>query len=361
MHISREIFKGMVDKKSILKLLILEFLKGKNNGKTVLEIRNFLLEEVENNVLTHDKGHDGKSVRNYLEELEENNLTRCFQEKNKPDRWALDKNISHQEAIVVNEESVAKLRGLRNMLERYNYFPFIFDLNGWIEANQSHLDNIEERHGTGNAIVGFDAIQEFHGQENIATLYDSIDDQTLISFKYESFPKGDDRNSITKDHLNFRPHMLKEHGNRWYLVGNFKPGGNFICFGVDRITEWIDAEEPKFNRDIFNPDKIWKHSMGIYTSSEDGNGKMSSEPEAISFKVKNGTRYNNIKYLETDPIHPSQEPKVITSDMYDDDGYVKFSLNVFLDTDLVRKLRSIGTQNIKDISNEALDNWVRGE
>ena len=360
MHISKDIFNEVADKKAMSKLLILEYLKTRGTrGDTVLKIRQAILDEQGTlALLDPNKGKDGKSVRNYLEQMEKTDFLACFQENGKPDRWVLDESIRNQEAIEVKEESIAKLKSLKTMLERYNYFPFIFDLNDWISANQSHINVLSDRHDTGKVIVGFDAAQNFTVQEHIATLYDSIEDQTEINFEYESFSLGDKNQSANKAYTNFRPHLLKEHGNRWYVVGNFTSNGKFFTFGVDRIKDWIPGEEPKFERDTINPNELWKHSLGIYTSWEDENGKWSSDPEKVSFKVKNGKRYNNIDYLVSDPIHASQTPKDLTPEMFDKDGYVEFELEVFLDSDLVRKLRSIGNHNLKDIKPDILDEWA---
>jgi hypothetical protein len=358
MHISRNTYKGLVDNKAILLLLILEFLKESRLPKTKMEIRNHLLEEPENLILTPNKGTDANSVDNYLKALELKGLIVRKGKRGSAILWSLTEELKKQDAIEVKGESIAKLKSLKTMLDRYNYFPFIFDLNDWINANQGHINDLSEQHNTGKIIVGFDAVQNFTGQEHIATLYDSIEDQTEINFEYESFSLGAKNKSAIKEYTNFRPHLLKEHGNRWYVVGNFTSNGKYFTFGVDRIKDWIPGDEPKFERDSIDPNELWKHSLGIYTSWEDGNGNWSSNPEKVSFKVKNGKRYNNIDYLVSDPIHASQTPKDLTPEMIDKDGYVEFELEVFLDSDLVRKLRSIGIHNLKDIKPDMLEEWV---
>ena len=359
MHISRKTYKGLVDKKSILMLLILEFLKESRLPKTKMEIRKHLLEEPENLVLTPDKGTDANSVDNYLKALELKGLTVRKRKKGSAILWSLTEELKNQEAIEFKGESLAILRGLTKMLKPYSYLPFFEDLNEWIENNQSHLKVYEEKNNNNNIIVDFDAVRDFTGDGIISFLYDSINDQTAVTFNYNKFPQGNTKEKKVTEFSNFHPYMLKEHGKRWYLIGYLENYGNFLTLGLDRIFDLDSNEGEKFERIEFDPDSTWKHSMGIYTRWEDNNKEWHSHPEKVTFKVKNGERYNNIDYLVSDPLHPSQKPKRVTTDMFDKNDYVQFSLNVFIDTDLVRKLRSIGSHNLKDITPKFLEEWVK--
>ena len=247
------------------------------------------------------------------------------------------------------------------MLNQYRYIPFIMDLNNWIEANGGQIDDIEQEYRSGRSIIGFDAVQNSMGEEHIATFYESIQDKTMLNFTFEKYPFGDGRVSEIVEIKNFRPHLLREHGKRWYVVGNYEAGGKFYCYGLDRVRHWLDGDESDFIPDLFDPNNLWQHSLGIYTQWKDVQGKSHDTPpkEGISFSIKNGNRYNNIKYLESSPIHHSQTPIVL--DNFDKDGFVKINLHMFPDADLIRKLRSFGIHNLKDISPNFLDKWVREE
>jgi hypothetical protein len=361
MHISKDIFNAVADKKAMSKLLILEYLKTRGTrGDTVLKIRQAILDEQGSlALLDPNKGKDGKSVRNYLEQMEKTDFLACFQENGKPDRWVLDESIRNQEAIEVKGKSLKDLRSITTMLNQYKYIPFIMDLNNWIEANGGQIDDIEEEYNRGRSIIGFDAVQNFKGEEHIATFYESIQDKTMLNFTFEQYPLGEGRDSTIVTITNFRPHLLREHGKRWYVVGNNQTGGKFYCYGLDRIRDWVDGDESDFDPDRFDPNILWRHSLGIYIQWKDEQGKLHDTPpeEGISFRIKNGIRYNNIKYLESSPIHHSQTPKVL--DEFDENGFVTVHLNMLPDSDLVRKLRSFGIHNLEDITPPFLDKWVR--
>ena len=361
MYISKEIFAGIGDKKARSKVLILKHLKTKGRrGDTVLKIRDAILDGQGNQALLNpNKGKDGKSVRNYLEQMEKNGLVSCFQEPRKPDRWTLHDSIRNQGAIEIKEESLKDLRSLAAMLNQYRHIPFIHDLENWIEANGGQIDDIEQEYTSGRSIIGFDAVQNSTGEEHIATFYESIQDKTMLNFELEKYPFGDGRISEIVEIKNFRPHLLREHGKRWYVVGNNKPGGKFYCYGLDRVKNWLDGDESDFDPDRFDPGILWQYSLGIYTQWKDEQGESHDTPpeNGISFRIKNGSRYNNIKYLESSRIHHSQTPLVL--DQFDEDGFVKVNLYMFPDSDLVRTLRAFGTHNLKDITPPFLDKWVR--
>ena len=94
--------------------------------------------------------------------------------------------------------------------------------------------------------------------------------------------------------------------------------------------------------------------MGIYTDWEDDQGKKHETPIEISFKLKDGKRWFNIDYVKTLPLHRSQN----SNWKKDKSEYVTITLNMFPDSDLIRKIRSFGSHNVVDIQPDYLSRWV---
>jgi len=57
-------------------------------------------------------------------------------------------------------------------------------------------------------------------------------------------------------------------------------------------------------------------------------------------------KYYNINYLKSSSIHASQNSN------WEEDGCVTIELNIYPDSDLVRKIRSLGSHTVKVIEPE---------
>lgn len=168
----------------------------------------------------------------------------------------------------------------------------------------------------------------------------------------------------------FIPCLLKEHKGKWYVLGFFSDAEKikiypYNIYNISAVEEGdvLTKTEIKIQKQQKeNLRELYKHSLGIFSTwhnsdvlnpRDDSDSAFYSCPLRISFKVKDGKKFENIKYLKMDPIHYTQEP----IGEIDDDGYATVNLTCFPDADLVREIRKIGLQNVKDITCE----WVNPE
>ena len=236
----------------------------------------------------------------------------------------------------------------------------------WIEMSslRSNLKN-KKNEGTESAF------------EKISFISDAIKDSSKINFEYKS--EIDGKSEIKKIN-NFIPFSLKEHKRKWYVLGwdpeetNSSPLNIQYLYNLEESDDQIITEEKEscntlreeVKKSLVNGLGIYQkwHNSNIKDPKKDTKSKYHTKPLKISFKVRDGKKIDDIKYLKMDRIHSTQEESEV-----DKDGYSKITLTCFLDSDLVREIRKIGLQNIKDIkckwengSTEGapdLDKWVR--
>ena len=158
------------------------------------------------------------------------------------------------------------------------------------------------------------------------------------------------------------PYLLKEHNKRWYVVGKREVmGEEFYIYALDRIiSAAYDFEKELFEREEFHTQSLFSNSMGIFMSWNNSDMKYgpkekeSKDPINISFKVRDGDKFDNIYYLTTNKIHHTQKESKV-----DDDGWMKITLKMFPEADLIRVLRGIGVRrNLKDLKPPFLKKWV---
>ena len=340
--------------KVLCKFLILEYLESWPGGMTKEAIFNFLESHTETDV----KAGKGRVVYDYLNELIEVKLINT--DTSTPVKYILTEHLRELEFIPVKKRNVPLLKSWEHSLRNYSHIPIFGELQQYIGDNKEKIAEWEEEHRGEEAFptVSFDAPADYHEDDFLFDCYYAIYECTEISFRYTPFI-GDPRGDEPVDVIDFRPYLLKEHKNRWYLVGKYKGGEEIETFSVGRISSIIDSEGSRFERDPFDPDHIWKHSMGIYTRwdkgerHENGNLIFYDTPIDISFRVKDGPRYQNIDYLKTSKIHASQELTLPGAD-----GYATVKLHMFPDSDLVREIRKQGEKNVKDITPDFLSRWV---
>ena len=139
--------------------------------------------------------------------------------------------------------------------------------------------------------IHFDSVHLFNGREHIKTVIQAVRDRRLVGFTHQRF----ERNSPT--HVILRPYFLREYQYRWYLVGipeahKTREPKNY---GLDRISR-IDILPQTFERtdEDYVREKYY-HTVGLNFSA--------GKPENVLVRCTVLTG----KYLQSLPIHPSQE------------------------------------------------------
>jgi predicted DNA-binding transcriptional regulator YafY len=158
----------------------------------------------------------------------------------------------------LNKDDVRMLRMAMHKLELFSEAPefrMVRDSIGRL-SDFFNLSGADQDDKTDKYIL-FQYSKGFRGKEFLSAIYDAIFECKEISFmhcKYES----DDPTFRT-----LQPYTLKEHRNRWYVIG--KENGNPRIFGLDRMSELKVREvyfirEPEFYDEIFN---VLKDAVGV--------------------------------------------------------------------------------------------------
>jgi hypothetical protein len=320
--------------KLLIKARILHFFMMNKRGLTVNSVRLHLKE-----VYNIDYK---RVVSKYIKELEDATVIRNIS-KTKPYKYKIVPQVSDFE-IKQNDNNIEMLKSWIEILRVYDFLPFFDDLEPTIEQL------IQDYNGKTNntfKIIQFETNSNIKNKDELGYFYEKIEMREEVSFKYTNY--GSDKPIYIKK---FQSYLIKEHKGRWYIIGRAKYAKEWMAYSVDRISDLEDSDNI-FKRQEVDFDKLWKHSMGIYLNWTDDKGVTQTKPIKISFKLKNGDKYNNILYLKSTPLHKTQKVNIT-----DDYGYAEVTLKMFPDTDLVRTIRSFGLHNIKDVKPEFFRTWL---
>lgn len=211
--------------------------------------------------------------------------------------FSLDINYNHQ-------ENGYELEKDERLLSRFFKFA---ELNALAKVYEDGLKNYSEFE---KWIIPDDS-SRLKGIENINSIVKALNLGQKIQFKTENFHTGE----ITERTVT--PLRLKEYLNRWYLIA-IKDGTDKIRnYGIERMTDLVLLKEYGVDVKPFT-EKLNRYNdiIGINYSNE-----YFSEP----IKVVCKTFYFQHKYLDTLPLHNSQEITYV-KDRDDNEATVSFFL-----------------------------------
>ncbi len=156
-------------------------------------------------------------------------------------------------------------------------------LASWFNLVNRHREDKIDKY------ILFEYTRGFRGKELLPDIYDAIFEKKEITFTHCRFE------SDKPTGRRIQPYILKEHRNRWYVIG--KENGETKIFGLDRIsnldvTEDYFIQEPDFYDEIF---RVLYDSVGIFAFG------VNSEDVVLHFSEEEAP------YIKSLPLHRSQQ------------------------------------------------------
>lgn len=234
--------------------------------------------------------------------------------------------------IPLTDQDLNHLNEAVEILKQFKGFTHFQELSGMVHRLE---DKIKTSKGEQRAIIDFEKNEKLKGLEFIDPIYKTIQNGKTIEITYQSFKARQAQTFV------FHPFLLKEHRNRWFIIGKRKAKNPTLILALDRVIDLKENNTPCIS---FDPDyytNYFNDVIGV-TVNEGEN------PEEVRFIAP----HSNAPYIETKPFHHSQ--KVIERT---DEGVV-FSIFVQHNFELERDILAQG-ERIKIISPNRLRNIIR--
>lgn len=166
-------------------------------------------------------------------------------------------------------------------------------------------------------VIHFETVPYSAGSQHIAFFYEAIKKQQAVSFSYKKF-EGDD----SKQHV-IHPYWLKEHKNKWYIIGENLKYNDFNTFGLDRI-QGTPVPGAHFRRKNILLSDLMKFSYGLFVSTD------SPETIVLSMTPLRG------KYFKAQPMF--KRYKVIA----DNNQEFRIQTQLIVNTEFIMDLARLG-------------------
>ena len=202
--------------------------------------------------------------------------------------------------LQLTDEEWEGLRYAANLLHQYSSVPIFKDFSQAIEKINTRFNLLIDLEEDGfEKYIQFETSQSPSGYQWIKEIFPALQQRWLLNISYDNIYKKE-----TKEYIIY-PQLLKEHRNRWYLIGWVADRADYLTFALDRIKNiQVNATRQKHRHD-FNPSLFLQHSVGIMETAE--------KPSKVVLQIQ--APYD--KLLELEPMHHSQKimkrnPKGIT-------------------------------------------------
>jgi predicted DNA-binding transcriptional regulator YafY len=224
--------------------------------------------------------------------------------------------------VILNKKELTQLRVAAETLAQYRHLEVFKGLRNIIEkleyAVKINPVQIASQH------IYFEHIPYVHGTEYISFLLEAIEDKAVIEFDYHAFDKP------KLVHRIFHPYVLKEHSNRWYVIGWLPEFETMVTYALDRI---VNNENRRFLdttfkiQTDFSLDKYLEFTYGI------GKGNGPAEEVILEFNYLQGRYFLSKPFFKYETI-------------IDDAEVLTIRMQVIINFEFIRKLCSFG-ENVK--------------
>lgn len=228
-----------------------------------------------------------------------------------------DFTITH---LPLNDEGLDALNSALDILRQLQCFP---QLASSIETISKLNEQISRRTGASVPAMDMEHVAGYRGERFIGMIYDAVRKHRTITIEYQSFKAS------RPDIVTVYPYLLKEYRNRWFLVGekstNRAPHVNI--FALDRIhSVKFDHEHPFRKCAGFDPEHFFDDTIGVTRQIGD-------KPRHVMIDIDS----TQAPYIESKPFHRSQKVE-----QRFDDGSIRISLKVVINSELVRLILGYG-------------------
>jgi predicted DNA-binding transcriptional regulator YafY len=243
----------------------------------------------------------------------------------------------------LNNGQLELITNVMRMLESYTDSSYMGEMADALQT----LKMISDDSKVAEKTIGLDILNNYKGREHKQPLHDAIKTPYALKMHYQPFSSTE----VTKG--DFHPQFLKTYNNRWFLMGCWDNEKDSISvLPLDRINKFTALQRPKYYKMKINWENYFDDFIGVSPQRE-------SEKVVVHLRFFNGRG----KYVETKPIHQSQEIFE-----YFDNNISETRLHLIITRELISNLLSFGkdlqvlgpanlVSEMNDVAQQMLNNY----
>lgn len=215
----------------------------------------------------------------------------------------------------LNEQELNHVRSALSILSRIKGIPQF----EWMNEIIARLEQTLHLTPWQKDFISFETNEYLTGLEYLGVLFDAISFKKVLSIDYKAFK------SVESSTLEIHPYYLKQHNNRWFLLGYNPAVGKVWTLALDRITNITETKIPLIENNNIDFTEYFEDIIGVSRPE-------SPEPTKLDLHFT----ATQAPYILTKPLHGSQKKVSL-----DETGLV-VSITVIPNHELEQLLLSFG-------------------
>lgn len=222
------------------------------------------------------------------------------------------------EGLPLNEDEMRTFGFVTSMLDQFRGLKIVSDFEGALDKLRNVADQLSNGSRELPVTIEFEKAPYYKGIEFRDRILEAIHNRKVLVISYTTFNRP-----FPRKHT-LHPYLLKEHKNRWYVIGLLDKTRKILTLALDRIDSITDTDKSFVENSTFSSGEYFKHLIGI-TISE-------GRPEDIVLHCKPELA----NYIKTQHLHSSQQTLV-----EDNDG-LTIKLHLIPNYELISLISSYG-------------------
>ena len=224
-------------------------------------------------------------------------------------------------SITLTDKDLTALHTAVTTLNQFQHLSLFDDLRGTVDKIDKAVRFRASRTDDYGQHIVFESVPFVKGSEWVETFLHAIHAQCVVQFDHRRFDT-----EVTKTHRLF-PYIIKEHRNRWYVVGWQLDYQGIRVFGLDRIVdESIQVTNEAYDAPAFNADLYFRQALGV-AAYDDPPGDV-----VLSFTRQQGLRFR------AQPFYQFHEEDILV----DAEDEFRVKLTIIVNKELMFELARLG-------------------
>ncbi|GAB3751961.1 helix-turn-helix transcriptional regulator [Spirosoma pomorum] len=225
--------------------------------------------------------------------------------------------------VTLTDKDLATLHTALATLQQFQHLSLFDDLRGTVDKLDKAVRFRSSQADDFGKYILFESVPYTKGSEWVEVFLQAIHQRQVVQFQHQRYDTG-----VTKTHQIY-PYVVKEHRNRWYVVGWRLDDKQIRVFGLDRIIPdsiqelTIDVTPPAFDAEAY-----LRKALGV--AVYDG----PAEAVILSFTREQGFRFR------AQPFYPFREADILV----DTETELQVRLEIVVNRELIYELARLGNQ-----------------
>lgn len=223
--------------------------------------------------------------------------------------------------LELTNQDVAALKNAVATLNQFRDLAVFADFRGAVEKIEQAIRFRISQPSISQAYIAFEAVPPGRGNELLDTLLVACMKRQVIQFEYQKYDDHAPRQRTVF------PHLMKEHRNRWYIIGYELHPPQLRVFGLDRVVAGsLKSTDLSIDPPVFDAEAYFRPALGVAVYDDP------AEEVILSFTRTQGLHFR------AQPFYPFREEDI----MVDTPDEFRVRLSIIINQELVFELARLG-------------------